>query len=173
MSRILLERADTEPVSFDERLVLKAEQLGEDVVSVDTLAIRGTVEKAGEGYALAAEVRGSGTLRCVRCLEPFGFSFDERVSVSLVSAAAAPSEDETRLGRADLEVLFYGEPEVDLGAMAAEQVQLATPMKPLCREDCRGLCPRCGANWNATTCACPTDDHDERWAPLGEWRSSH
>jgi uncharacterized protein len=47
-----------------------------------------------------------------------------------------------------------------------EQVLLAVPRYVLCREDCRGLCPTCGTNWNAAECECVTDEVDGRWAPL-------
>ena len=53
--------------------------------------------------------------------------------------------------------------------MLREQFYLAMPMKPLCRPDCRGLCPECGTNLNVTTCSCEPRWTDPRLTGLREW----
>jgi uncharacterized protein len=45
---------------------------------------------------------------------------------------------------------------------------LSIPLKVLCKDDCKGLCPRCGINLNDTSCSCDTTDTDPRWAPLSK-----
>ncbi len=172
MSRIALEYIETEPVAFDERTVLDAESLGEDVVSADEAHIAGSVERAGEGYVVSGTVTGGAQLRCARCLDPFAFRYDEPFEVRLLPVDKAPTEDETRLAPGLLDVRFYGEPVLDLAELAAEQFLLAVPMKPLCSQTCRGLCPRCGTNLNRGSCSCPPET-DDRWAPLEEWRPSN
>jgi uncharacterized protein len=172
VSRIALERADTEPVGFDERLSLEAGSLGDDVVSVRDVSISGVIRKDGDSYALVGRIRGEGALRCVRCLETFPFSFSESLSLHLVPLTAAPHEEETQLQRADLDNRFYDAPEVDLDEIGAEQFVLAVPMKPLCSESCLGLCPKCGTNLNRGQCSCPVDV-DQRWQPLAAWRSTN
>ncbi len=165
MSRLDLTRADSEPLSFRERLELPAGSGGEDVVSVGEVEIGGLLERAERGYLLHAEVKGAARLRCVRCLSEFSFSFVEALDLRLLPLTLSPRDDETRLEKVELEVRFYGEPVLDLADLAAEQLALAVPMKPLCRESCRGLCPRCGADLNRGPCGCP-ERTDERWAPL-------
>jgi len=65
--------------------------------------------------------------------------------------------------------LDAGQEELDLREVAREQLLLQIPMKPLCRPDCRGLCPRCGADWNRNECACPrAGTTDPRLAVLAE-----
>ena len=54
-----------------------------------------------------------------------------------------------------------------------EQFYLALPMKPLCRDDCRGLCSMCGANLNRSTCDCKHDFADPRFAALKEFRRNN
>lgn len=169
MFRIDLTRADTEAVEINERLALPADCCGEDVVSVGEVTIRAVLEKGERGYALRGRAAGSATLRCVRCLGEFPFSFDEEFDVQLVPAALAPREEETRLGSGDLETRFYKEPFLDLAEVAAEQLQLAVPMKPLCDESCQGLCPRCGSDLNRGRCACPPS-RDGRWSALLDFR---
>jgi uncharacterized protein len=166
-----LTHADTEPLAFSEHPVLSPRSGGEDVVSVEAVEFGGRVERAGRGYVLDGAIRGQATLRCVRCLSGFGFRFAERVELHLVPAAAAPQEDETRLARGDLEVRFYDEPRVNVMELAAEQFALALPMKPLCAETCRGICPHCGTNLNEGDCGC-TPERDTRLAPLLDWRPS-
>lgn len=169
MPRIALERADTEPLEFDERMTLPAESLGEDVVSPVTVRLSGSVTRSERGYVLSGLVRGEGSLRCVRCLEAFPFAMGEALELELLPATTVPQEDETRLGPEDLDVVFFEEKAVELEAIAAEQFQLAVPMKPLCRDDCKGLCGRCGANLNRGACTC-APEADERWQPLAGWR---
>ena len=166
-----LTRADTEPLAFSERAVVSPPGGGGDVVSVGGVSFGGRIERAGRGYVLDGSLEGRATLRCARCLSEFDFPFAERVELRLLPAAAAPQEEETRLGRDDLEVRFYKEPRVDLVELAAEQVALAMPMKPLCSETCRGMCPHCGANLNDGVCGC-TPECDDRFAPLLDWRPS-
>ena len=61
---------------------------------------------------------------------------------------------------------YYRDDQIDLNELVREQFYLALPMKPLCREDCRGLCPQCGVNWNTGTCECGSGWEDPRLAPL-------
>ncbi|HWS47003.1 MAG TPA: DUF177 domain-containing protein, partial [Acidimicrobiia bacterium] len=55
---------------------------------------------------------------------------------------------------------------VDLEPLVRDALVLELPAVPLCRDDCRGLCPSCGIDRNAATCDCAADDIDPRWAPL-------
>ena len=61
-------------------------------------------------------------------------------------------------------------PRVDLGPAIREQILLELPIKPLCRPDCRGLCPECGANLNEGPCGCASRSSDPRWEALGSLR---
>lgn len=171
MSTIDLTRADTEPLAFDERISVPAGCGGEDTVAVGEVRVAGSIEKASHGYFLTGTLQAGATLRCVRCLSEFPFGIEEQVDLMMVPAAHVPREDEARLGKDELEVRFYGEPHLDIGELAAEQVELALPMKPLCRSDCRGICRRCGANLNEWECSCPPDTGDDpRFSALLGWR---
>jgi uncharacterized protein len=164
--------ADTQPLEFAERVELPEGAGGEDVVSVQALEIAGEVERASRGYLAHGSVRGSATLRCVRCLGRLPFHYREAWEVELRPSSSAPREDDVQLYRGDLDVRFYASPELDLAELAAEQFELAVPLKPVCREDCKGLCPRCGANLNEGSCGC-LEEKDERWASLANWEPSN
>lgn len=101
---------------------------------------------------------------CGRCLESFPARVDARVDVRLLPRPA--TGDNMELGADDLDVDFYTDDQVDLNRVVETETTLALPMKPLCREDCRGLCPVCGGNRNLDPCACSERASDPRLAPL-------
>jgi DUF177 domain-containing protein len=106
-------------------------------------------------------------LTCSRCLEGYPLPVDAEFDLMFLPAADAPGPDsETELAEEDINTAFYRDGVIDLGELLHEQFYLTLPMKPLCREDCKGLCPVCGANWNVTTCSCEHRWEDPRLAGL-------
>jgi uncharacterized protein len=106
---------------------------------------------------------------CGRCLEAFPASVDAPVDVTLQPRPAGG--DSIELGADDLDVDFYEDDELDLDRVVETETTLALPMKPLCREDCRGLCPACGGNRNVVQCACAERAPDPRLAALRDLAS--
>jgi uncharacterized protein len=108
------------------------------------------------GTDVFLEVKGTAAWegRCSRCLEPF----EQPLSVASQFLGSKDPELVARgshnLGTQDLDVVFLPEPELDELALVREQFELQIPMSPLCREDCQGLCPSCGKNWNKGKCNC-------------------
>ena len=70
------------------------------------------------------------------------------------------------LGPADLDVATYVDEQIDLEEALRAELLLALPIAPLCRDDCKGLCARCGKDLNEGPCACPPEPKDDRWAAL-------
>ena len=107
-------------------------------------------------------------LNCGRCLEPFMLpvdaDFDLRYHPQGQNTGTGEAEQE--IEDDDLTTAFYENDEIDLGHLMREQFNLSLPMKPLCREDCRGLCPVCGINLNKGSCDCKRDWEDPRLAAL-------
>jgi uncharacterized protein len=81
--------------------------------------------------------------------------------------------EEKELTAADLDFEYYEGEVIDLDEVIFEQVVLQVPMKPLCSESCRGLCPHCGVNLNKTTCNCQNEVIDERLAVLKRIKLEH
>lgn len=100
---------------------------------------------------------------CSRCLEPSQLTVAPAVDVRFVPRPSGRAEE---LGSDDLETDVYDHDEIDLRALVQGETELGLPMKPLCRTDCRGLCPACGGNRNLVPCTCGEASHDPRWAPL-------
>jgi uncharacterized protein len=103
---------------------------------------------------------------CARCLEPVAQELAPSFDLRYRPVAAISREEEVALTPEEAEVGFYTGDGLFLADILAEQVHLALPMKALCREDCRGLCARCGANLNRERCRCGPQAVDPRLAPL-------
>src|SRR5207244_13627268 len=102
-----------------------------------------------------------------RCLEPLPADVRAAVDVRLIPRPA--TADNVELAPDDLDVDFYQNDELDLGALVEAETTLALPMKPLCRDDCRGLCPVCGGNRNLIACECQERVVDPRLAVLKQF----
>jgi uncharacterized protein len=118
----------------------------------------------------AYQVSGRATTRleqvCSRCAEAFEVPFSESFDLRYLPQAAIQSEGEHEIKDDDLTAAFYTEGTLDVVDLLREQFMLAVPMKPLCSDACRGLCPECGANLNRTECGCAPRWEDPRLAPL-------
>ena len=101
-------------------------------------------------------------LDCGRCLEPFDIPLDAAFDALFLPAVANAGAGELEVADEDLGVSFYKDETLDLAELMREQFYLALPMKPLCRPDCKGLCPVCGINRNRETCTCQTEWTDPR-----------
>lgn len=124
------------------------------------------VRKDGDKYCLRGRMVTTVRRECCRCLEPFDVPTTVDVDVRYLPQHVNTGEGEHEISDEDLSIAFYRDDEIDLAGLVREQLQLAAPMKPLCEDGCRGLCPVCGANRNRETCACDTAWRDPRLEPL-------
>lgn len=167
--KIDLERIETTPLVLDERLVIPADRLDPSLVA-GPVGVRVTVRITAlpAEHVLVGRMQMEGRLTCSRCLEELDWTADEEITVRLVPAVSSPDAEEIELNREDLDVRFVAEQELDLLEVAAEQVLLALPMHAVCRKDCAGVCPTCGANLNHEgECTCDPVV-DPRWAALAD-----
>ena len=107
-------------------------------------------------------LRFSITSPCARCLTPVDLTLSPEVKLVLSPAPVLKEEDEED----DTDYETYSGEEVDIGDYLREVVAMALPIKILCREDCLGLCPYCGANLNVERCSCKEEWVDPRFAVL-------
>jgi uncharacterized protein len=108
----------------------------------------------------------SGTLEafCSRCLSSYSFLLDKDFDFVLVPDPNKAARKTEELKREDLGLSYYSTEEINLTPLIREQVMLALPTRPLCRESCRGLCGGCGVNLNHETCNCVASTADPRMA---------
>jgi uncharacterized protein len=126
----------------------------------------GTLRKDDPRFMLSGRLQARLQMSCGRCLEPFTLPIDAQVDLTYVPHPEQAADDEVELSQDDLTTAFYRDQTLDLADMVREQFYLALPMRPLCREDCKGLCPQCGTNLNQGTCACDVRWEDPRLASL-------
>ena len=125
------------------------------------------VEKAGKDvFRVHGRMTGNLELTCSRCVEPFQVPADSQFDLRYVPQTELAAEGEHEIADDDLATSFYEDGMLDVIALLREQFMLALPMKPLCSDACRGLCPECGANLNRTACGCAPKWEDPRLAPL-------
>jgi len=97
-------------------------------------------------------------LTCSRCLEQFIFPINPEFNFYLSPLNSQKLPPEMKLQREDLDMEFYKGNEIDVRLIIQSQITLSIPFNPLCRQDCKGLCPHCGVNKNKDTCECPQDE---------------
>ena len=120
--------------------------------------------RSGPELFFSGRLRGQLTGRCGRCLEEFGFALDKQFDFILTPEAKKSGHRAEELHRDDLGLSYYSSDEIDLAPLIAEQVLLALPTRPLCRDSCHGLCGSCGANLNSDGCNCSNAGSDPRMA---------
>jgi uncharacterized protein len=124
------------------------------------------LHKDKDKFRLVGTAQTELELPCSRCLEPFRMPVNSSFDLRFLPATEMSAEEEREVQEDDFETSYYRDDQIDLNELLREQFYLALPMKPLCREDCKGLCVQCGTNLNTGTCACATAWEDPRLAPL-------
>jgi uncharacterized protein len=125
------------------------------------------VERAGDGaFTVRGTIRTTLELACSRCLDPFEVPVDASFELRYLPQTLNAGVGEREIAADDLGTAYYRDGVLDLVELLREQFQLALPMKPLCSEACRGMCPHCGTNLNRTECACGPQWDDPRLAAL-------
>jgi uncharacterized protein len=124
-------------------------------------------EASGIG-TLRGNLKGKAVYRCSRCLNDFPeelhVPFDEhfmQVTEDKLSAVEGIEYEDDRIP-------VVGE-QIDLVPFLEQAINLALPYRPLCNQDCAGLCPQCGVNLNEATCSCKTERIDPRLADLAKF----
>jgi uncharacterized protein len=148
----------TVPVS----VAIEPVELGGQVVRFDR-PFEGHAEiwNAGDRLLVRANVSGEAVAECSRCLQPFSMPVHAKFEEEFVEGTPDDEPDEDEEADAEDEsrtVSYYTGDEIDLAEPLRENVLLEIPMKPLCDEDCQGLCSTCGTNLNEGSCQCEAEE---------------
>ena len=127
------------------------------------------VKQDGNFARIQGEVTVPASLECARCLEQY--SQDIIGTFSLVArrlrkGESIPAESEDEKVEDDLIFVEFDVDSIDITDFIHDALLLAVPLKPICRESCRGLCPICGSNLNDGDCGCSNKKVDPRWQSL-------
>lgn len=134
--------------------------------------------KDDENVFVSGHLRSEIDQVCSRCLEAYREKIDFDFSATYIPyPERGEHSDKYKINREELEIEFYHNNEIDVFDLIKEQVNINLAMKPLCSEDCKGLCKTCGANLKLNPCHCSKDEVDERWVVLKNFflkgRSKH
>ncbi|MDR3748935.1 MAG: DUF177 domain-containing protein [Acidobacteriota bacterium] len=164
-------------LEFDESFQPGAIEFGPDFRQTGPLLSKGRaeliVEHRGhkenvEDIRLVGKVEVHLEFGCARCLEPVEQDVNRAFDLIYRPLGVDRRADEASISEADTEIGYYQGEGLLLEDALREQVLLETPVRALCREDCKGLCPHCGRNLNVEQCHCEQHLSDPRWEALNE-----
>jgi len=171
---------EREPIEFDLDLAPGALDLGDEAEQKGPLATSGLAEVIHEHRGpkdIIADIRLRGRFEgrfevpCARCVEPVEIPLQADFDLIFRPAGADQDPPERSITAPETEIGYYQEDSLALEDVLREQVLLSLPVRTLCNEDCKGLCPRCGANRNNQPCKCDEGPSDPRWEALAGLRS--
>lgn len=170
--QIWLDQVREEPFNWEETKSVAPETLDRpELVALDPVWWKGQVVFADPGYFLRARLSYEQTLSCDRCLKPIVDRAESDVELLILVERNQRAAGEHELQERDLGVVHVVDEILETDPLLLEQLQLNIPMKPLCRPDCQGLCPVCGADRNEAACSCEEKTTDPRWAALAALKS--
>lgn len=132
-------------------------ELFPDVEFVYPIVVCGEVKNMSGYMVLYAEANVKFSTPCARCAEPTESELDLSLEKSIATGDVSRENDD---------YIFMEDMKLDISMPVFEEILLQMPSKILCREDCRGLCARCGKNLNEGDCDCPKSEGDPRLAIL-------
>jgi uncharacterized protein len=133
---------------------------------VSPIRFNATVYKKAVGIDIAGNITGTVEIDCDRCLESVEQPVDIELDLGFVPKQRLESEANVELHLDDMKVDAIEGSELDLVEIAREQILLDLPQQFFCRDDCKGLCAKCGTNLNLKECDCNDTEIDPRWAAL-------
>lgn len=177
-------RIDTIP---EEGISLEFEEAPEVFPSLEEMVQAGECEflspiktrlRAGRLHNMIrvqGEVESTVRLSCSRCLEEFEYPLSVKFTLTytqeLSERAFEPGEDGIELSAADMGLILFQGEEIDPQEGIQEQVVMAFPIRPLCKESCKGLCPQCGADLNTRDCICRPAPLSIQFAALKDFKA--
>ena len=138
----------------------RALDLGDGITSPVRVSAR--LEKTGTQVFLTVQTETTGTFPCDRCLAPFDRTLSPRYRMTYVCDA----DEAGQFDPAEVQVISPALTVIDITEDVRQTILLAVPLKLVCRENCQGLCPTCGVNWNDAPCSCREESVDTRWDAL-------
>jgi uncharacterized protein len=147
---------DVEVIEVDQRL-----QLGDELAAryPDGVQVVASVRHIQRGVYMEGHVEGREVETCARCLEPF-------VRVTRVKIEEPFSEDVRPQDAQFSDIAPLVDRSIDVNELVEQLLEVDEPLAAICSQDCRGICQRCGANWNREQCSCSESEIDPRFAGL-------
>ncbi len=167
------------PLDFREEIRPNALDLGSDVHQNSVLITSGhadLIEEHHGKHQVIKDIRVKGDfstrlqISCARCLEPVEQVVARNFDLLYRPQGIDAGPDERSVTDAEAEIGYYRGEGLELEDLLREQILLALPLKTICAENCKGLCPHCGKNLNVEQCSCAEPVEDPRWEALKDIR---
>jgi len=155
VARVQQEIGGRQPFSFLTQAQLLCD---EDLWIKGKISVNGDVVNNGRVLEVKGTIRGTAVQCCSRCLEEFCADIELCFNQSYQQQGAISPEDE--------EIYSYQGEEIDLAGLVLENLLLGEPLKAICSDNCRGLCPQCGVNLNQVDCFCGKNNINPKFAIL-------
>lgn len=175
----IVSEMEREPVDFALDILPGAIGFGEEAEQIGALATSGRAEVLHEhrgpkdivpDIRLKGSYEGRFQVPCARCLEPVEIPLQADFDLIFRPLGADADAPERSITPPETEIGYYQKDSLALEDVLREQVLLSLPVRTLCKPDCKGLCPRCGANRNIQSCSCDEGPSDPRWEALAGLR---
>jgi uncharacterized protein len=175
-----LNELEKRPVDFQEVFAPETLDLGADLHQVSQLRSRGRATLVEEHHGhrgVIQDIRVVGDfatlveINCARCLEPVSHPVQNSFDLLYRPQGSDAGREEISVTQAEAEIGYYRGDGLLLEDVLREQILLAVPIRIVCREECRGLCPQCGRNLNTGACDCAEPLEDPRWDALRKLRN--
>ena len=176
---IEIRELEAHALDFEEQIAPGVIDFGAEIRQVGDLSTDGRAQLVREQHGkhqLINDIRIAGGLKtrvelsCARCLEPIAQDLARNFDLLYRPQGSDAGKEEMSVTAAEAEVSYYQGEGLLLEDVLREQVLLAVPLKAVCREDCKGLCPHCGQNLNQGQCNCAEPVKDPRWEALKDIR---
>jgi uncharacterized protein len=169
---IEIERLTAEPLRVEHVYGIEELRFAHDgAILEEPVATEFTLTHKEKDLHVEGAIRTAIKYQCSRCLRNFSHPLTAGFDLFYLPQAEWKKDEEVELKYEDMEVGYYDGIRLDVDLLVLEQIELAMPMKIVCRDDCRGLCPYCGADLNEGSCPCKVDTTDSRLAVLRDFRS--
>ena len=171
----MISELEQEPVEFDAGLKPGTIDFGEEAEQKGDLSTSGRAEVIHEHCGpkeVVADIRlkgrfaGKFEVPCARCIEPVEIPLSAEFDLIFRPIGTDAGPAERAISASETEIGYYQNDSLLLEDVLREQVLLSLPARTLCKPDCKGLCPRCGANRNLQPCSCDEGKTDPRWEAL-------
>jgi uncharacterized protein len=172
---LTISELEREPIEFDLELKPGAVDLGAEAEQKGNLATAGRAEVIHEhrgpreivpDIRLKGRFAGNFQVPCARCIEPVEIPLAAEFDLIFRPIGADAGAPERSITASETEIGYYQKDSLLLEDVLREQVLLSLPVRTLCKPDCKGLCPRCGANRNTQPCSCDEGPADPGWEAL-------
>ena len=173
--RITPDDLSPDPLDLSETITPGEIDYSLDLRQTTALRVTGRAERIDEhrgpkdivaDIRLRATIAGGFEVLCARCVEAIPLHVEETFDLIFRPSGVDAEQGERSISEAETEIGYYEQGGLVLEDVVREQVLFSLPDRSLCRPDCQGLCPRCGANRNEVSCDCSTLDVDPRWKAL-------